>query len=64
MHFWQLFKACDNNYFAQIAHILGNYCKDVSGIIFGQLLQTFGDFLLVTLLKEEKVLFKVAEILC
>ena len=27
MHFGQLFKACGNNYFAQIAHILGNFCK-------------------------------------
>ena len=41
--------------FAQIAHILGNYCKGFknfhfsSEIIFGQLLWTFGDFLLVTL---------------
>ena len=35
--------------------ILGNFCKDVeifnfsSEIIFGQFLQTFGDFLLITL---------------
>ena len=54
LHFGQLFKACGNTYFAQIAHILGNFCRGVkifhfsSGIIFGQLLQTFGDFLLVT----------------
>ena len=52
LHFGQLFKACGNNYFAQIAHIV---CKGVksfifcSEIIFVQLLQTFGDFLLVTL---------------
>ena len=44
LHFEQLFKAPGNNYFAQIAHILGNFCKGVkifhfsSGIIFGQLL--------------------------
>ena len=44
LHLWQLFKACGNNYFAQIAHSLDNYCKGVeivhftSGIIFGQLL--------------------------
>ena len=55
LHFEQLFKACDNNYFAQIAHILGNICKVVkifnfsSEIIFGQLLYTFGNVLLVTL---------------
>ena len=55
LHFGQLFKACGNNYFSQITHISGNFCKGVkifnfsSGIIFGQLLQTFVDFLLVTL---------------
>ena len=44
LHLGQLFKAFGNNYFAQIAHILGHFCKDVkifhvsSGIIFGQLL--------------------------
>ena len=43
LHFGQLLKACGNNYFAQIAHILGNFCKGVkifhfsSEIIFGQL---------------------------
>ena len=43
LHFGQLFKDCGNNYFAQIAHILGNLCKCVevfhfsSEIIFGQL---------------------------
>ena len=26
---WQPFKACGNNYFAQIAHIFGNFCKGV-----------------------------------
>ena len=42
--FGQLFKACGNNYFAQIAHILGKFCKLVeifhfsSEIIFGELL--------------------------
>ena len=44
LHFGQLFKACGNIYFAQIAHILGSICKGVknlsflSEIIFGQLL--------------------------
>ena len=44
LHFGQLFKAFGNNYFAQIVHILGNFCKGVkifhftSEIIFGQLL--------------------------
>ena len=53
--FGQLFKAFCNNYFAQISHILCNFCKCVkifhfySEIIFGQLLNTFGDFFLVTL---------------
>ena len=56
LHFWQLFKACDNNYFAQITHILGKLWKVVkifnfsSEIIFWQLFLVFGDFLLVTLL--------------
>ena len=54
LHFGQLFEACGNNYFAQIAHILGNYCKDVK--IFHFLMKSFlgnfyrlGEFLLVTL---------------
>ena len=53
MHFGQRFKACGNNYFAQ--PLLYNFCKGFknfkfsSEIIFGQLLETFGDFLLVTL---------------
>ena len=57
LHFGHFFKASGNNYFAQIAHILGNFCKCVkilhfsSGIIFGQLLLTFGDFFLVTLME-------------
>ena len=57
LHFGQLFETCGQNYFAQIAYILGNLCKGVkifhfSGeIIFGQLLWTFGDFLLVTLIR-------------
>ena len=44
LHFGQLFKACGNNYFALIAHILGHFCKVVkifhfaSEIIFGQIL--------------------------
>ena len=47
LHFGQFFKACGKNYFAQIVHILGNFCKGVqiihfsSEIIFGQLLLTF-----------------------
>ena len=55
LQFGQLFKACGNNYFAKIANILGNLCKVVkiffflAKIIFGQLLQTFGNFLRVTL---------------
>ena len=55
LDFGQLFKPFCCNYFAQIAHILGNFCKGVkihhfsSEIIFGQLLLTFGDFSLVTL---------------
>ena len=53
---WATFQSlCGNNYFAQFAHILGNFGKGVkifhfsSEIIFGPLLQTFGDILLVTL---------------
>ena len=55
LHFGQLFKASGSNDFAQIAHVLGNFCKGVkifhfsSGIIFGPILQTFGNFLQVTL---------------
>ena len=54
-YFGHLFKAFGNNYFAQIALILGNFCKAVkifhfsNEIIFGLLLQIFGNFLLVTL---------------
>ena len=43
LHFGQLYKACGNNNFAQIAHILGNFSFS-SEIIFGQLLYTFGNF--------------------
>ena len=44
LHFGLLFRACGNNYLAQIAHIFWNFCKCVkifhfsSDIIFGQLL--------------------------
>ena len=47
LHFGQLFKACCNNYFAQIAHILGNFCKAVkmfhfsSGISFVDIWRLF-----------------------
>ena len=34
LHFGQLFKACGNNYFAQIAHTLGNFCKGVKIFLF------------------------------
>ena len=43
LHFGQIFKACGDNYFAQITHILDTFCKVVeifhfsSEIIFGQL---------------------------
>ena len=55
LHFGQLFKACGNNYFTQIAHIIRQFLLGLeifhfsSESIFGQLLKTFGDFLLVTL---------------
>ena len=55
LKFGQLFKACGNKNFAQSSTFLGNFCKVVKifnfsiKIIFGQLSQTFGDFLLVTL---------------
>ena len=42
LHFGQLFKAYGNNYFAHIAHILGNFCRGFKifnfSIIFGELL--------------------------
>ena len=50
LHFDQLFKACGNNYFAQISHILGNFCKGVkifnfsSGIIFGNFYRHLATF--------------------
>ena len=56
LDFGQLFKAFGNNQFVKISHILGNFCKCVkiynfsSEIIFMQLLLTFGDFFLVTLI--------------
>ena len=43
LHFEQLFKACGNNYFTQIAHISVNFCKGFeifhfsNEIIFGRL---------------------------
>ena len=60
LDFGEIFKACGKNYFAQISHILGNFCKYVkiiafsSEIILRQLLKTFGDFLLVKLVMVEK----------
>ena len=39
--------------FWQITHILGNFVKVSKSFIFGQLLKTFGDFLLVTLFPNE-----------
>ena len=50
LDFWQLFKAFGNNYFAQISHNLRQFLKRCKifhfsrEIVFGQLLQTFGDF--------------------
>ena len=29
LHFGQLFKACGNNYFTQITHILVNFYKEI-----------------------------------
>ena len=57
--FGQLFKACGNNKFAPIYHILRQFCKGVkifnfsSETIFRKLFQAFGDFLLVTLGSED-----------
>ena len=34
LHFGQIFKACGDNYFAQIIHILGNFCKSCQNISF------------------------------
>ena len=56
LDFGHLFQAFGNNCIAQITHILDIFCKGVKiihlpcEIIFGQLLKTFGNFLLVTLL--------------
>ena len=55
LHFGQPFQAGGNNYLPKSPTLLGNFCKGVklihisSEIIFGQLLQTFGNFYLVTL---------------
>ena len=49
LHFWQLYKVCENNYLAQITHILGHFCKGVKSFIFGQPLWTFGESFLVAL---------------
>ena len=55
LHFWQLFKALATINLPKSPTFLGNFCKGVkifhfsSEINFGQLLQTFGDFSLVTL---------------
>ena len=64
--FEQLFKARGNNYFAQIANTIQanfeNLSKSfifTSKILLCQLLQTFGDFLLVTLMPSQQ-LFKVS----
>ena len=56
LDFGHLFQAFGNNCIAQITHILDIFCKGVKiihlpcEIIFGQLLKTFGNYLLVTLL--------------
>ena len=43
LHFGQLFKACGNNYFAQIAHIIRQFCKGAE--IFHFLVKSFlGNF--------------------
>ena len=60
LHFGQLFKACCNNYFDQMALIIRHFCTGVkifhfsSELIFGQLLLTFGNFLLVARICEIK----------
>ena len=57
LDFGQRFKALGHNLFAQISNFLDNFCEGVkifhfsSENIFGQLLYTFGDFLLVTLFR-------------
>ena len=43
LDFGQLFQACGNNYFAEITHILGNFCKGFK--IFHFLVESFlGNF--------------------
>ena len=53
LHFGQLFKACGNNYFAQIAHILAIFVKVSKSYVFlvKSFLGNFGHFLLVTLVR-------------
>ena len=56
LHFGQPFKAGGNNYLPKLPTLLGNFCKGVKiihfscEIVFGQLLWTFVNFHLVTLI--------------
>ena len=43
LHFGQLFKACGKNYFAQIAHISGNFSKGVKKFLWNNFWATFID---------------------
>ena len=43
-NFGPLFKAFGNNYFAQISHILGNFCKGVKIYHFGATFIDIGQF--------------------
>ena len=67
LDFGQLFKAFGNNYLPKSPTFLGNFCKGVkiypfsSEIIFGKLLQTFGDIFLVTLHSTQCVSFHPAQ---
>ena len=57
LHFGQLFNVCGNNYLAQIAHIFVKVSKSFMFLVksfLGNFQKTFGDFLLVTLVKEKE----------
>ena len=43
LHFGQLFQASGNNFYAQITHILGNFCKGVQIFYFSSKIM-FGNF--------------------
>ena len=61
LDYGQLFKAFGSYHWPKSSTFLGIFCKDVkiyhfsNEIIFGQLLYTFGDFFLVTLVEMKEM---------